>query len=51
MMAGEKSEPGAAGGEYAGAEGSAAPDSSNADPNYMYGSHAAHNGAGAGEGY
>lgn len=50
MMAGEKSEPGTAGGEYAGAEGSAAPDS-NADPNYMYGSHTAHNGAGAGEGY
>ncbi|POR36158.1 CCAAT-binding protein subunit HAP3 [Tolypocladium paradoxum] len=50
MMPGEKGEPGAGGGEYAGGEGSATADGS-ADPNYMYGSHAAHNGAGAGEGY
>lgn len=50
MMPGEKSEPGGTGSEYTGAEGSTAADGS-ADPNYMYGSHAAHNGAGAGEGY
>ncbi|PHH87797.1 hypothetical protein CDD83_8397 [Cordyceps sp. RAO-2017] len=53
MMAGEKGEPAAAGGDYAAAaaaDGSTNADGS-ADPNYMYGSHAAHNGAAGGEGY
>ncbi|KAM4054921.1 histone-like transcription factor (CBF/NF-Y) and archaeal histone domain-containing protein [Hirsutella rhossiliensis] len=49
MMPGEKGEPSSAGGDYA-AEGSANADGG-ADPNYMYSSHATHNGAGAGEGY
>lgn len=48
MMPGEKGEPSAAGDyEYA-AEGSANADGS-ADPNYMYTSHTAHNGASAAE--
>lgn len=48
VMPGEKGEPASGGGDYA--EGSASADGS-ADPNYIYGSHTAHNGAGAGEGY
>lgn len=50
MMPGEKSEPSAAGAEFAGAEGAGSADGS-ADHNYMYASHPAHNGGGAGEGY
>jgi len=50
MLPGEKTEGGAAGGEYAPPEGS-----NNAEggpeTNYMYASHAGHNGAGAGETY
>ncbi|KAJ6446216.1 CCAAT-binding protein subunit HAP3 [Purpureocillium lavendulum] len=49
MMPGEKGEQSAAGAEYA-AEGAAGADGT-ADPNYMYGSHAAHNGAGAADNY
>lgn len=54
MLPGEKGEPGAAGGDYAvtGAAGEASSSADGgADPNYMYGPHAAHNGAGAGDGY
>ena len=50
MMPGEKSEPPAPGAEFVGAEAAGGADGS-ADPNYMYSTHAAHNGAGAGEGY
>ncbi|RCI15583.1 hypothetical protein L249_3600 [Ophiocordyceps polyrhachis-furcata BCC 54312] len=52
MIPGEKGEPASAGGEYAvpGGEASSGADGG-ADASYMYGSHAAHNGAGAGEGY
>lgn len=50
MMPGDKTEPGATGAEYAPAEGANAAEGG-ADPNYMYASHAGHNGAGAGENY
>ncbi|GFP52474.1 hypothetical protein ACSS6W_003462 [Trichoderma asperelloides] len=50
MIPGEKAEPGAAGAEYAAPE-AANPAEGATDPNYMYASHAGHNGAGAGEGY
>ncbi|RDA87344.1 hypothetical protein CP532_2659 [Ophiocordyceps camponoti-leonardi (nom. inval.)] len=52
MIPGEKGEPASAGGDYAvtGGEASSGADGG-ADASYMYGSHAAHNGAGAGEGY
>lgn len=50
MLPGEKGEAGSAGGEYAGGEGSNSAEGG-ADPNYIYGSHPGHNGAGTGEGY
>ncbi|KAH6606531.1 ccaat-binding subunit hap3 [Trichoderma cornu-damae] len=50
MMPGDKTEAGAAGAEYAPPEG-ANPAEGGAEPNYMYSSHAGHNGASAGDGY
>ncbi|ODA77357.1 hypothetical protein RJ55_06985 [Drechmeria coniospora] len=50
MVAGEKVEAAPAAGEYAGAEAAGSADGG-ADPNYMYASHPAHNGAGAADGY
>lgn len=50
MIPGEKAEPGPSGAEYAAPE-AANPAEGATDPNYMYASHAGHNGAGAGEGY
>ncbi|PHH58993.1 hypothetical protein CDD81_3965 [Ophiocordyceps australis] len=50
IMASEKGEASAAAGEYPGTEAPASADGST-DPNYMYGSHTTHNGAGAAEGY
>ena len=50
MIPGEKTEPGTTGPEYAQPEG-ANPAEGGAEPNYMYTSHASHNGAGAGESY
>ncbi|KAL7950780.1 histone-fold-containing protein [Trichoderma barbatum] len=47
---GDKTEPGATTAEYAAPEG-ANPVEGGADPNYMYASHAGHNGAGAGDSY
>lgn len=49
-MSGDRNEPGAVGGEYAGAEGSNAVEGG-ADQNYLYGGQAGHNGGGAGDGY
>ncbi|KAK7421905.1 hypothetical protein QQX98_001899 [Neonectria punicea] len=49
MMGGEKAEAGAVGGEFP-AEGSNSVEGG-ADPQYMYGSQAGHNGAGANDGY
>ncbi|KAK1250348.1 hypothetical protein MKX08_010351 [Trichoderma sp. CBMAI-0020] len=50
MIPGEKAEPGPSGAEYAAPE-AANPAEGATDPNYMYASHAGHNGASAGEGY
>ncbi|KAL6868502.1 CCAAT-binding protein subunit HAP3 [Trichoderma novae-zelandiae] len=50
MIPGEKTEPGTTGPEYAPPEG-ANPAEGGAESNYMYASHAGHNGAGAGENY
>ncbi|OTA07928.1 hypothetical protein A9Z42_0088510 [Trichoderma parareesei] len=50
MIPGEKTEPGTTNPEYAPPEG-ANPPEGGAEPNYMYTSHAGHNGAGAGENY
>lgn len=51
MMAGEKTEPGIPGAEYT-APPEGAPNAEGApEANYMYTSHAGHNGAAPGEGY
>lgn len=46
----EKTEPGTTSADYAPPEGTN-PAEGGTDPNYMYTSHAGHNGTGAGEGY
>ncbi|KHN96421.1 CCAAT-binding protein subunit HAP3 [Metarhizium album ARSEF 1941] len=50
MMSGEKGDGAAPGQEFAAGDASNSAEAS-ADPNYMYGQHAGHNGAGAGDGY